>query len=130
MQFVRAGWSNLSELPRPSLQKVEYWVRQGRLERRSYPQVDGASGEQPALLLDRIEEIVWRFRDTQGDWREEWTRSQPDLLHRAVEMRVPSTGEPSVTWRFLVGPGPNDKTSVVKGKRVSERVYDGGARNL
>src|SRR3546814_1656079 len=29
MQFVRAGWSNLSELPRPSLQKVEYWVRQG-----------------------------------------------------------------------------------------------------
>src|SRR3546814_2541726 len=38
MQFVRAGWSNLSELPRPSLQKVEYWVRQGRLERRSYPQ--------------------------------------------------------------------------------------------
>src|SRR3546814_408108 len=69
MQFVRAGWSNLSELPRPSLQKVEYWVRQGRLERRSYPQVDGASGEQPAMLLDRVEEIVWRFRDPQGDWR-------------------------------------------------------------
>src|SRR3546814_1969388 len=42
----------------------------------------GASGEQPAMLLDRVEEIVWRFRDTQGDWREEWTPSQPDLLDR------------------------------------------------
>src|SRR3546814_18387283 len=35
LQFVRGGWDNLGDLPRPSLQKVEYWVRQGRLERRS-----------------------------------------------------------------------------------------------
>src|SRR3546814_11815330 len=61
------------------------------------------------MLLDRVEEIVWRFRDTQGDWRDEWTPSQPDLLPRAVEMRITRTGEPSVTLRFLVGPGPKKK---------------------
>src|SRR3546814_17519457 len=31
LQFVRGGWDNLGDLPRPSLQKVYYWVRRGRL---------------------------------------------------------------------------------------------------
>src|SRR3546814_9961276 len=68
------------------------------------------------MLLDRVEEIVWRFRDTQGDWRDEWTPSQPDLLPRAVEMRITRTGEPSVTLRFLVGPGPKKKGVAADGR--------------
>ncbi len=112
MQFVRGGWDNLSDLPRPSLQKVEYWVRQGRLERRTYRQVDGAAGDEPAALLEHVEDVALRFRDARGEWREEWTPTQPDLMPRAVEMTVTRTGEPPVTLRFLVGPGPAEKIAV------------------
>ncbi|NWK96655.1 type II secretion system protein GspJ [Sphingobium lactosutens] len=106
MQFVRGGWDNLGDLPRPSLQKVEYWVRQGRLERRTYAQLDGAAGDDPAGLLENVEAAKLRFRDAQGEWREEWTPSQPDLLPKAVELTVTRKGEPPVTLRFLVAPGP------------------------
>lgn len=106
LQFVRAGWDNLGDLPRPSLQKVEYWVRQGRLERRTYAQVDGAAGDEPAALLENVDDVALRFRDAQGGWRDEWVPTQPDLMPRAVEMTVTRTGEPPVTLRFLVGPGP------------------------
>ncbi|WP_313807300.1 type II secretion system minor pseudopilin GspJ [Sphingobium sp.] len=109
LQFVRGGWDNLGDLPRPSLQKVEYWVRQRRLERRTYRQVDGAAGDEPAALLDHVEDVALRFRDAKGDWRDEWVPTQPDLMPRAVEMTVTRTGEPAVTLRFLVGPGPVEK---------------------
>lgn len=109
LQFVRGGWDNLGDLPRPSLQKVEYWVRQGRLERRTYGQVDGAAGDEPAALLDHVEDVALRFRDAKGDWRDDWAPTQPDLMPRAVEMMVTRTGEPPVTLRFLVGPGPVEK---------------------
>jgi len=109
LQFVRGGWDNLGDLPRPSLEKVEYWMRQGRLERRTYAQVDGAAGEEPAALLDNVDDVTLRFRDAHGEWRDEWTPTQPDLMPRAVEIMVTRRGEPPVTLRFLVGPGPAEK---------------------
>ncbi|MFD1105643.1 type II secretion system minor pseudopilin GspJ [Sphingobium olei] len=115
MQFVRGGWDNLGNLPRPSLQKVEYWVRQGRLERRGYAQLDGAAGDDPATLLENVEAVVLRFRDAQGKWRDDWTPSQPDLMPRAVEIRVTRTGEPPVMLRFLVAPGPAEKPVIAEG---------------
>ncbi len=114
LQFVRGGWDNLGDLPRPSLQKVEYWVRQGRLERRTYAQLDGAAGDDPAALLDNVESVILRFRDAHGQWQDDWTPSQPDLLPKAVEMTVTRTGEPPVTMRFLVAPGPVEKLEGVE----------------
>ena len=115
MQFVRGGWDNLGDLPRPSLQKVEYWVRQGRLERRTYAQLDGAAGDDPAALLEHVEEVKLRFRDAQGKWRDDWTPGQPDLLPKAVEMTVTRTGEAPVMMRFLVAPGPAEKLEGAEG---------------
>lgn len=109
LQFVRGGWDNLGDLPRPSLQKVEYWVRQGRLERRTYAQLDGAAGDDPAALLENVESVTLRFRDAQGNWREDWTPTQPDLLPRAVQFTIARTGEPPITMAFLVAPGPPEK---------------------
>ncbi|MGE4321988.1 MAG: type II secretion system minor pseudopilin GspJ [Sphingobium sp.] len=106
LQFVRGGWDNLGDMPRPSLQKIEYWVRQGRLERRGYAQVDGAAGEPPAPLLEQVEDVTLRFRDADGIWRDDWTPAQPDLMPRAVEITVARTGAVPVMLRFLVGPGP------------------------
>lgn len=116
LQFVRGGWDNLGNLPRPSLQKVEYWVRQGRLERRTYPQVDGAAGDPPAALLDHVESVSLRFRDDDGEWRADWTPTQPDIMPRAVELTITRTGEPPVTLRFLVAPGPREKPLVEGGE--------------
>lgn len=112
LQFVRGGWDNLGDLPRPSLQKIEYWVRQGKLERRTYAQLDGASGEAPAALLENVEDVTLRFRDARGDWRPDWTPTQPDLLPRAVELRITRQGQSPVTLAFLVAPGPEEKTLV------------------
>ncbi|MDX3901154.1 MAG: type II secretion system minor pseudopilin GspJ [Sphingobium sp.] len=109
LQFVRGGWSNLNQQPRSSLQKIEYWVRQGRLERRSYPYVDGAPGQEPAALLDGVEDVALRFRDAHGGWLDQWTPAQPDLMPRAVEVTITRTGEPPVTQLFLVGPGPKER---------------------
>lgn len=114
LQFVRGGWDNLGDQPRPSLQKVEYWFRQGRLERRTYAQLDGAAGDDPAALLDRVESVELWFRDAAGAWRDDWTPGQPDLLPRAVEMIVGRTGEPPVTLRFLVAPGPQERPLVAQ----------------
>lgn len=111
LQFVRGGWDNLGDVPRPSLQKVEYWVRQGRLERRTYAQLDGAAGEPPATLVDHVDDVVWRFRDARGQWRKNWTPAQPDLMPRAVEMTLTRSGEPPILLRFLVAPGPAEKTA-------------------
>lgn len=112
LQFVRGGRDNPADQPRPSIQKVEYWVRQGRLERRGYAQVDGAAGAQPAELLDRVEDVTLRFRDDKGDWRDDWTPGQPDLLPRAVEVTIARTGEPPVLMRFLVAPGPPERPAM------------------
>jgi len=109
MQFVRGGWTNLDGSPRPSLQKVEYWFRLGKLERRTYPLVDGAAGAQPAALLEGVSDVRLRFRDARGDWLDDWTTQQPDLLPRAVEMRIEREGEPPLTMMYLVGPGPKEK---------------------
>lgn len=109
MQFVRAGWTNLGDASRPSLQKVEYWVRAGRLERRSYGQVDGAIGDPPATLLDGVTAATFRFRDARGEWQPVWMPAQPDLMPRAVELTLIRTGSAPLTMRFRVAPGPDPR---------------------
>ncbi len=112
LQFVRGGWSNLDGSPRPSLQKVEYWVRLGRLERRTYPLLDGSRGGDPATLLEGVESAKLRFRNEKGEWLDIWASQQPDLLPRAVEITLTMADAAPVTLRFLVGPGPKDSTEV------------------
>lgn len=109
LQFVRAGRANVSDAPRPSLQKVEYWVRAGRLERRSYDAVDGGVARDPAILLENVEAATLRFRNAKGEWIDSWIPTQPDLLPRAVEMQIVRKGEAPLTLRFAVGPGPVER---------------------
>lgn len=105
LQFVRGGWSNPDGARRSSLQKVEYWWRDGRVERVGYPQVDGATPSDPAVLLEDVGALAIRFRDLRGEWRDDWTPAQPGLMPRLVEMVVTREGRPAITLRFVVGPG-------------------------
>ena len=106
LRLVRAGWSNLDEAPRSTLQKIEYRLTDGALERTSYPLLDGATPDEPSPLIENVESVAFRYRDEQGAWRDDWQPTQPDLLPRAVEMRLTRRDEAPLTLLFLVGPGP------------------------
>lgn len=112
MQFVRNGWSNPGTLRHPSLQKVEYWWREGRLERVGYPMIDGAQAPEPATLFERVTALTLRYRTLKGEWLERWTPGKPDEMPTAVEMTITRRSEPPIMLRFLVGaaisqPDPN-----------------------
>ncbi|HEX7820234.1 MAG TPA: type II secretion system minor pseudopilin GspJ [Sphingobium sp.] len=105
LQFVRAGWGNPDNMARASIQKVEYWWRDRRIERIGYPHVDGAVPDAPAVLLSDVTALSLRLRDARGGWREDWAPAQPDLMPRLVEMIVTRDGRQPLVMRFLVGPG-------------------------
>jgi len=103
--FVRGGWNNPDGAPRPSVQKVEYWLRNGRLERRGYRMLDGGAGEEPALLLDGITELSLAFRDDRGEWRDQWQQEKPLAMPVALRMTLTRAGKPPLTLMVRVGTG-------------------------
>ena len=105
VRFVRTGWSNLDNAPRSTLQKVEYWIKDGRLERVTYPMLDGGVSNPPATLFNDVTILHLRYRDEKGIWRDDWQPAGPDQLPRAVEMRITHASQPPLTMLFLVGPG-------------------------
>lgn len=107
MQFVRDGWSNPGTLRRASLQKIEYWWRNGRIERVGYPAVDGATPPEPAILFDGVRGLTLRYRDRRGDWLERWAPETPKAMPTAVEMVLTRGSDPPLILRFLVGTAIN-----------------------
>jgi len=73
--FTRSGWRNpLSQLPRSSLQRVIYRVKDAHLERLSYVYLDPAVGEEPKrkLILENVEAMTFEFY-YEKKWAETWT---------------------------------------------------------
>ncbi|HEY1125057.1 MAG TPA: type II secretion system minor pseudopilin GspJ [Sphingobium sp.] len=103
MQFVRGGWSNPANQRHPSIQRIEYWWRDGKIERVSYPYVDGAEASEPATLFDQVTDVKVRYRAPKGDWLDIWGK-EPNKLPVAVEFVITRAGGPPLTLDFLVGP--------------------------
>jgi general secretion pathway protein J len=104
MEFVRGGWSNPSGQRHPSLQRIEYWWRDGRLERVGYDALDGARPSEPSTLFADVTALELRYRDADGRWRDIWSPERPGDLPRAVELTLSRKGEAPLTLRFLLGP--------------------------
>lgn len=104
LRLVRAGWSNPDEVARPTLQKVEYRLNAGGLERVAYPELDGAAPLPAALLLDRVTWVRWRFR-YQGAWTDSWQGNDRAALPQAAEMTLEREGGATYRMLFLVGTG-------------------------
>jgi general secretion pathway protein J len=102
--FVRRGWENLDEAPRASLQRVEYSVAGGRLERRVYPRLDGAAPLPATTMVDGVRRIRLRYRDGEGNWRERWDPSKATELPRAVELVMDARGSGTTRQLFQTGP--------------------------
>ncbi len=103
LAFVRRGWANLDDTPRPSLQRVEYSFAEGRLERRVYPRLDGAAALPATVVVEGVRRIRLRYRDREGAWRERWDPVRPTELPRAVELVMDAEGSGTTRQLFQTG---------------------------
>ena len=103
LAFVRRGWENLDDTPRASLQRVEYSLTEGRLERRIYPRIDGAAAAPATTVVDGVRRIRLRYRDREGAWRERWDPTKATELPRAVELVMDAEGSGTTRQLFQTG---------------------------
>lgn len=104
LRLVRAGWSNLDAAPRPELQKVEYRVNNGALERLAYPQLDGAAPLAAGVLLTHVRAAALRYRYA-GAWSDRWTGANGVPLPQALELTLIRDDGVTLRQLFLVGTG-------------------------
>jgi general secretion pathway protein J len=86
-----------------TVQRVEYRLRDGRLERLSFPQVDGTEAEVAVTLLRGVRQLRLRYRDEDGVWHRGWAPTDGTELPRAVELVTDSEAHGLVRQLFLVG---------------------------
>jgi general secretion pathway protein J len=91
--------------PEGALQRVEYRLNDGRLERLAFDRVDGESRAVTIPLIEDVRQLRLRYRDREGGWRDAWDPTDPGLLPRAVELLSSDPAHGSVRQLFLVGGG-------------------------
>jgi len=102
--LVRRGWRNDGNAARSSLQRIDYRLVAGRLERRAWPLVDGAAPYPPAVLLTGVTALSVRFHSA-GQWQDRWQPLATDSLPDAIAIDITATGLPPLHQAFLLGPG-------------------------
>lgn len=115
--FTRAGWSNFDDSPRPEIQRVSYVFADGELRRVGGQQVDGGSPQDAATMMTGLSTVAVRFRDDVGNWRDDWSAADADVLPRAVEL-VLVTGQ-GTRFMLLLPTGSRTRKPVVR-EAVSE----------
>lgn len=102
LTVTRAGWSNAGGAGRSSLQRVEYRLERGRLERRVSLHLDGSRPGPPQLLLSGVTDLTVSFirdgRETPAP-TPGLTRPLPD----AARVTMTLEGYGPVTQLFLIG---------------------------
>ena len=104
LNFTRGGQSNINGEARSNLERVEYRLAEGRLERRRNRMTDGGSADQPAVLMSDTESLKLRFRDKRGQWIERWETERMAELPRAIDIQFERNGR-RYQHLFLVGTG-------------------------
>ena len=104
LKFTRGGLSNVNGEARSNLERVEYRLSSGNLERLRNRMTDGGAMEQPAVLISGVDQLAVRFRDKRGQWSNDWQTERQVDLPRAIEVRLEREGR-SYRHLFLVGTG-------------------------
>ncbi|WP_321324651.1 type II secretion system minor pseudopilin GspJ [uncultured Parasphingorhabdus sp.] len=104
LKFTRGGQSNINGQARSNLERVEYRLSNGSLERWRYRMTDGGSIDQPAVLVSNVETLSVRIRDKRGLWSDRWATERLADLPRAIEIRFAQQGR-RYRHLFLVGAG-------------------------
>ena len=124
VDFTRAGWPNPLDLPRPTLRRLGYFYDPDKkqLIRRTWPALDRAPRTKPddTVLLDKVDDIKWRFLDKTGQWQDHWptttasgttplisasgsTTAQSLPPPTAVELTIKTGDLGTLTWLFAYG---------------------------
>ncbi len=85
MQLTRHGWDNPGDAPRPSMQRVDYRLTDGRLERVTRSALDGAPAGEPQVLLEGVDELQVAYLH-RGAWTPAWTAAPTAELPQAVKV--------------------------------------------
>lgn len=89
VEFVRAGWANIDDEPRSTLQRVEWRLAEGGLARIGHRQLDGGGGQSPPVaILARESTASFRFRNADGSWAPIYLSSEQRPLPAAVELTI------------------------------------------
>ncbi len=74
LRFTRGGWTNPAELPRGTLQRLQYRLEDEQLIREYWPVVDHPLGMEPRseVLIEGVNEIEIAFLDDQSEWQPQW----------------------------------------------------------
>jgi general secretion pathway protein J len=95
MEFTRAGYPNPVDLPRSTLQRVQWSLDGDTLYRVPWPVLDspvGAEDPLPEIVLTSVQGLELRFLGADDQWHVEWpveTGGEPDAtLPRALEVRL------------------------------------------
>ncbi|HRD46995.1 MAG TPA: type II secretion system minor pseudopilin GspJ [Caulobacter sp.] len=103
--FARRGWDNPDEAPRPSVQYVEYRLSGRRLERVSFPQLDGAAPGGAQVLIDDIDAVKVQYL-YRGAWAPVWTPVNDADYPQAVRLAFEVDGLGGFEQLFLTPGGP------------------------
>ena len=80
LAFTRAGWSNpLSLRQRSEMQRVEYFLTDGKLYRRYYPFLDVQPGTEPVdtVMLEDVDRFQVRYLEQGSNGQYQWLDSWP-----------------------------------------------------
>ncbi|ONF95296.1 type II secretion system minor pseudopilin GspJ [Sphingomonas jeddahensis] len=104
LTFVRAGWSNIDDQPRSTLQKVSYRLTGDAFDRIAWPMVDGAAALPASTALASVKGVRLRYR-LAGGWSDSWNGTQGAPLPQALELVVERADRVTFRQMFLVGSG-------------------------
>lgn len=97
VSFTRAGWMNPAGVPRSTLQRVRYELRDGQLHRDYWMVLDAQLDPQPVtrVLLDGVQGFRIRFMNDGREWQENWpppvqgtTRGDRELRWRPLAVEI------------------------------------------
>ena len=91
LELTRGGWSNPLGAPRPTLQRVAYFIEEDKLVRLQWNVLDRTLVSEPMRwdLLTGVKRMAVRFLDPAREWHEEWP---PDGLDDATRLRLHPIG--------------------------------------
>lgn len=74
VELTHSGWTNPAGMPRSTLQRVAYRLRDNKLERAYWNALDRTLTAEPttAVLLDKVRTVSFRFMDQNQSWHEQW----------------------------------------------------------
>jgi general secretion pathway protein J len=112
LELTHGGWNNPLVLPRSTLQRSAYRIEDDELIRYHWMVLDRTLANLPTevLLLDGVEELRFRFLESNGQWLDQWPPpNRPGPLGarqrpRAVEILMSLTNEGEIRRLVEIAP--------------------------